>query len=1042
MYHERCLPWRLWLLALGCCCVFASPICSAPAPEVTQGYIRQLSDANATVRADAAVALGELKDPLAVEALIGALNDTDHRVGYSAATALGEIGDERALTPLLRQAMSADERIRLAAAKAVGQLGEVGIAPLCGLLTDRDAQLREAAAWGLGEAKGTNAVAPLLAALKDDAAPVRRAALQSLLRIRSTLPKAPECQGILKAVAALITDTDVSVRRDVVQGLSNAHDAGTVAALLQALGDTDDQVRWPALSALVPCIDDPRVTEAIKLLLKDKDAAVRARAFAALPQQLNIGWVELCDDTARHDPDAQVRMAALEVVRLYDGRQGIDPALKLLQNPDAKVRRQAANNLMSVNDPRVLLPLLTAWHDADADVRSAAFGSLMAITRGGTLHDPVIITPLLTSLTSKESEERTYAAYILGYLGNKQAVGPLLACLKDESAQVRTAALDALTRMTPDDPAPLLAALRPFLAAPDAQTRLNAAITLAQLAQDDGFAQLVVALRGTDSWIRQQARDTFIRLKDPRAPGLLLPLLQEKDEDLRRQVVWILGAGGNAHVIEPLLALLPDKSMRGYPIEALGHFDDPRVEAGLLPLLAERDYQGLVLSALRQLRNVQAIDPVLLALLQTEHALAIGEQSLPSTPRQDIRTTYNSTIAEKAIVLLSSLGAPLVPQLIAKLSDGRPQIRQASALALSHIPDARAVPALLPLLHETDIAIRRSAIGALGAIRDTRAVDPLLGLLRDEDAGVRNAAATALVACGDLRGVPLCFAETTKPEQEQQQGDALHQLLTIDDPRVLEPLCAALRDRPPLRYLALTVLAHWRDKIANSPAMPRVAAALLACMQDDNVDIRVQAHWVLCTFKDERVTALLLEALQDQHAEVRNEAANMLGAWKVTRAADTLLALLKNDADERVRSAAAYALAKLADPRAIELYLNALHSVDENFRFSALISLKKLKEVDPALPELDRAVEPLLTVLQHADDLQLAGLAAKTLIAFKQPRASEAIPDLITALRQCGSQARPAIAEALKTLTGQNFGMDVERWEKWQQSEDARRQRL
>ena len=56
-------------------------------------------DSNADVREQAAFALGQLRDPAAVDALVIALHDTTPDVREQAAFALGQIRDPRRPTP-------------------------------------------------------------------------------------------------------------------------------------------------------------------------------------------------------------------------------------------------------------------------------------------------------------------------------------------------------------------------------------------------------------------------------------------------------------------------------------------------------------------------------------------------------------------------------------------------------------------------------------------------------------------------------------------------------------------------------------------------------------------------------------------------------------------------------------------------------------------------------------------------------------------------------------------------------------------------------
>ena len=62
-------------------------------------------------------------------------------------------------------------------------LGEVGMELLVDALKGRDPQIRESAAWALGEIGDAQMVEPLVQALKDESTSVRKAAEESLERI-------------------------------------------------------------------------------------------------------------------------------------------------------------------------------------------------------------------------------------------------------------------------------------------------------------------------------------------------------------------------------------------------------------------------------------------------------------------------------------------------------------------------------------------------------------------------------------------------------------------------------------------------------------------------------------------------------------------------------------------------------------------------------------------------------------------------------------------------------------------------------------------
>ena len=77
-------------------------------------------------RGRAALMLGKLGDPRAVEPLIRALDAPGYQTPLYAAQSLGKLGDPRAIEPLLRIIQSHNDKMREAAQEALERLGYNG----------------------------------------------------------------------------------------------------------------------------------------------------------------------------------------------------------------------------------------------------------------------------------------------------------------------------------------------------------------------------------------------------------------------------------------------------------------------------------------------------------------------------------------------------------------------------------------------------------------------------------------------------------------------------------------------------------------------------------------------------------------------------------------------------------------------------------------------------------------------------------------------------------------------------------------------------
>ncbi|HXN46192.1 MAG TPA: HEAT repeat domain-containing protein [Bryobacteraceae bacterium] len=233
-------------------------------PRAVQPLIAALKGRDAV---DAAEALAAIGAP-AVGALIAALKNPDSDVRWHAAVALGNSKDPRAVEPLAGTLEGADSP--LLRSSAAGALGEIrdprAVEPLARVLTDPSPDVRDHALSALG-AIGAPAVSPLLAALKSVHPDVRRGAAEALSRCGD-----PRATGLL---IGILKDTDSSVRAAAVTTLASI---GAEELLIAALNDRDSHIRQGAARALGGK-DSPRAIGFLLEAFKEHNSQVIAGAF-------------------------------------------------------------------------------------------------------------------------------------------------------------------------------------------------------------------------------------------------------------------------------------------------------------------------------------------------------------------------------------------------------------------------------------------------------------------------------------------------------------------------------------------------------------------------------------------------------------------------------------------------------------------------------------------------------------------------------------------------------------------------------------------
>ncbi|MFC1808407.1 HEAT repeat domain-containing protein, partial [Candidatus Omnitrophota bacterium] len=143
-----------------------------------------LNDPNAKMRASAAKALGNAKDPLSVRPLMKVLKDSDPKVRLEIVIALDKINDTRAKDALVEAIRDISWEVQVAAIGAVGGLGDLYTGEhITPYLTDVSREVRVAAAEAIGELKYKPGIKDLFKALQDPNRETNQAAAEALSKI-------------------------------------------------------------------------------------------------------------------------------------------------------------------------------------------------------------------------------------------------------------------------------------------------------------------------------------------------------------------------------------------------------------------------------------------------------------------------------------------------------------------------------------------------------------------------------------------------------------------------------------------------------------------------------------------------------------------------------------------------------------------------------------------------------------------------------------------------------------------------------------------
>jgi HEAT repeat protein len=233
------------------------------------------------------------------------------------------------------------------------------------------------------------------------------------------------------------------------------------------------------------------------------------------------------------------------------------------------------------------------------------------------------------------------------------------------------------------------------LSSTDVEERRDGVTRLGAMARPDASRAAVVALGDASAVVRATAARAILSLGAGEASTLLVPLLRDRDEFVRREAAYALGlTRSRVGVPQLVVALETDKqpSVRGAAAVALGQIGDPAAAPALVAALARRlRAPGLVSRITR--RKIEEDEFVRRAV-----AISLGQ----------LRSRES------------------VPALTATLSNERApdDLRREAARSLGLIGDAAAIPALRSALTARDPYLVNIAFEALRKLDPTSAPRP------------------------------------------------------------------------------------------------------------------------------------------------------------------------------------------------------------------------------------------------------------------------------------------------------------------------------
>jgi HEAT repeat protein len=816
---------------------------------------------------------------------------------------------------------------------------------------------------------------PLLEALQNESSIVRRYAIISLGRIGDDRAVEP--------IANLLDDQDPGVRFYIPVALDMIGGEKMTVALHKALKNEMAQVRM-ASANILGRIEDETSIDSLMELLADDNSYVKSSATNAITK---IG-----------KPAVPKLIAALETraenISLpptdFVGEKIGDEYKKVLSKR-ASLQVLAASILGNLKDERAIESLLEAMRretgaEATEDeksyaesVRSGAASALIAM-------GPAIVEHMIDILESTTEREnaRENAASILGSVGDKRAVEPLIEALKDQLKSVRAAAASSLgTLRDRRATLPLIEALSD----PDPVTRANAVVSLGTMKDTIATQPLIDVVK--DKTEREKIRTEAIialgTIKDTAALEILVKVLVDEYEkdSVRKSAASALRTMENAWASEPLIALLKGEIVQGI----------------FMP------QKGTVSKWLKQEGDEDITDRITrIVEISTEDGKM--EINAPSSGTLVKIYVKEGEEAEANTLLgIISYEDREIEQ------EERSSIRSAAASALGKVKGDGALAALERAAQkDKSAAVRKNAVSSLWELDKADGRSTLVDVLDDDDSGIVRSNAALGLGKGNLKGaeaVPTLIDALEDDKYESTRVQAAWSLGEIKDKRSIDPLIDVIvegRNGEPEADAVVNAVITALDKIAGPAVEP-----LIDVLQDDSIDEvpRSKAARILGLIQDVKSTEPLIEELKGESVVVRSEVAKAFGLIEDRRAVEPLIEVLQ-DQNEWVttRANAVTSLGQLKDERAIEPLLDALQSKVPAIYSNAVVALGLLKD--------KRATEPLIQILEDKkEDDAIRNNAISSLSSIGDTRA---VDTLLSILESDAESVRQNAASALGAL--------------------------
>jgi HEAT repeat protein len=854
-----------------------------------------------SIRALMADILGCLEAASAVNELIGALSDVSPEVRAEAAAALGKIKDNRAVAKLTEMVMS--EQVPLVRKNVLQALGAINdplaINALMSNLNDPDWHVRMRAVEAF-EQLGGAAIPPLLIALEDENQDVRGRAAQALENMHYIEEILEEYGGDkyrpeLKRILLLIVHSGLTeplyekmntsgenLKKRLVRLFGEARSLEAAGPLMELLRNNP---KWSLKARIIESLGKTGSAEAIPLLiahLKDREYWVRRSTIDAL------GMLDAAAYSDRvavllDDPDPLAREWSLRALSVLKADRYHNKIEKLLLDQSSRVKSTSLRVMGELGIETRREMVLKALGDESEEVRIEGVRYFSRVKDKHVMNDILRLLPNGSEYLRKEiigyikSIRPSGFRSILNLFEIKELSKNMIAVLLGIAADVN----DAVARQF----------IILFTTHADEFLRENAFHSMAASGFEVGEELLEKGISDPSGPVRAAALLCVGSGTDVSFLQMVRALADDPDENVRLALTLAAGASGSKDCKSLVRSMLNDSSLK--------------VVSGAVMSLASLNDEAF-LEKFYARKNIKAIKTVIASITDgTRFRTAVDVITERAHGSRNLKVLFLFTKSEREFALRLAMN-------LREFHDPVMRMRTLEMLKFIAIPDVfttalgvmkkdpfsivrmeamevvaatgryiEVISVLTVMLTDPDALVREKAATLLGNYEEPRAVRVLLGVLDTGESGFREAVTTSLAQV--LKGDPRIAAEVVKNVPDTKTGKI-----------GMSWLMGKGRTRGSVDYLR-------------------------KLLDDNDPDVRASAVGALGKFRKKQLIPTLERMVYDTNERVRAAAVNALAEAGGRKSFDIILDALQ-DIDEFVRVRAAIGLAKLNMKKALPVF--------------------------------------------------------------------------------------------------------------------------